>query len=216
MSKGNPIVGLAHVVASQQEMLEEANCRIAELVHQNDKRVNALEEENAKLQHQCEEKDATITEIREELKKTRENLQKDCDYFSGEYDRAKKQLLELEEQLKRERSNPFHWQKWEEGKEFPLDKFGNVPWVDGLYLFNNDSQRTVWIEKEHRCVSLAGKYGIDCVDIPATTKLKDRGVFTISPSQSLLLDGGTLVAVNIRDMTEVTFMDAMPELIDEE
>lgn len=218
MSKGNPIVGLAYVVTSQQEMLEEANRKNTELVNEYEKRINELKSEDAELQKQCEEKDATITELREDISSLREDLQNEkdqCNYFSGEYDRIKKQLLDLKDQLQRERSNPFHWQKWEEGKEFPLDKFGNVQMVYGLYLFNDDSKRTVWIEKEKRAVPLAGKYNIDYVNTTVSEELKDRGVFTISPSNSNLSDG-TLVAICIRSIAEATLLDSMPELIDEE
>lgn len=218
MSKGNPIVGLAHVVVSQQEMLEKAYEQIEELkkelVSLDSIKTQKLEDVYKDFQ-EASEKRAQAEELCERLKEKVQNEKDQCNYFSEECDRIKKQLLDLKDQLQRERSNPFHWQKWEEGKEFPLDKFGNVPMVDGLYLFNDDSKRTVWIEKEHRCVPLAGKYSVDYVNSPVTEELKDRGVFTISPLNSTLSDG-TLVAVNIRSIAEATLLDSMPELIDEE
>lgn len=207
MSKGNPIVGLAHVVVSQQEMLEKANEQIEEL--QN--RIKSKQDDADNLDNYLKESNRQIMKLKEELQNEKDRN----DSLSGECDRIKKQVLELEEKLQKERSNPFHWQKWEEGKEFPLDKFGNVPMVDGLYLFNNDSNRAVWIEKETRCAPLAGKYGIDCVVTNISHELKDRGVFTISPSNTCLSDA-TLVAVSIRSIAEVTLLDSMPELIDEE
>lgn len=207
MSKGNPIVGLAHVVVSQQEMLEKANEQIEEL--QN--RIKSKQDDADNLDNYLKESNRQIMRLKDDL----QNEKDQSNYFSGEYDRMKKQLLDLKDQLQRERSNSFHWQKWEEGKEFSLDKFGNVPVVDGLYLYNDDSKRNVWIEKEKRCVPLAGKYGVDYVETNISEELKDRGVFTISPFKSSLSDG-TLVAVSIRSIAEATLLDSMPELIDEE
>lgn len=254
MSKGNPIIGLAYVVTSQQEMLEEANKKNDELtkeymellkekeqleyttfncergdipMHEVEAVFRIYEGRIKELIEQCNdiksESDAKIEELKsvnnmldDGLKKAMEDLQNAKDqekYFSGEYNRVNHINLDLSLQLDKERKTSFHWQKWTADKEYPLNRFGNVPMVDGLYLFHDDSTQTEWIENDMRHVPMAGTYNIDGVIINTPIELKDRGVFSISPNNN---KDRTLVAVCMHDYSEAMLLDEMPEVMDGE
>lgn len=227
MSTKNPIVGLAFVVTSQQEMLE-AKLQEIEALH------NDLLECKRKYNELQESKDECIAQIRleaetarldalhdieglqEELEKTRQqlkscleklqNAQDQSDYFSGEYNRVNCELLSLQEQQEAFRKR-YGWRKWTPDTEYELDRYGLVPMVDGMYRYADDCKDTFYDGVNHRDLSMAGKYNIGGVDTPYDSELQQRGKFRVSPLNSMVKAGSTLVAVCIHYVDEFILLD---------
>lgn len=171
----NPIVGLAFVVTSQQEMLEAKQQEIEGL--QNDmssqmRKYNELQKSTdaliAKIELEAENArhDALhdIAPLQEELAKTRQQVksyqeklhdaQDQSDYFSCEYNRVNHELLDIKVQQE-EFSKRYGWRKWTPETEYDIDRYGIVPMVDGLYRYADDSKEIFRDAVNHRDIPMA-------------------------------------------------------------
>lgn len=214
MAKGNPIVGLAHVVVSQQEMLEKANEQIEELKQEleNLDRVKSQKLEDVYKDFQEEsEKRAQAEELCEKLKKEAQNAKDNDNYFAGEYNRIKKQLLDLEDQLQRERSNPFHWQKFQPDAYgrmcLPLGHRHAYPIVDGLYRYTEEHCVNFYDEVSHQSVPVKNCYGIGLV----STIIIDGQFYICSNGDK----SAELIGFSVRYIDDYIIMDELPEELKE-
>lgn len=222
----NPIVGLAFVVTSQQEMLEAKQQEIEGL--QNDlssqmRKYNELQKSTddliAKIELEAENARHALHDIgglQDELEKTRQqlkscleklqNAQDQSDYFSDEYNRVNCELLSLQE-LQEAFIKRYGWRKWTPDTEYDLDRYGLVPMVEGMYLYADDCKDTFYDGVNHRDLPMAGKYNIGGVDTPYDSELQQRGKFRVSPLNSMVKAGSTLVAVCIHYVDEFILLD---------
>lgn len=229
----NPIVGLAFVVTSQQEMLEAKQQEIEGL--QNDlssqmRKYNELQKSTddliAKIELEAENArhDASldIASLQDELEKTRQqvksyqeklqNAQDQAEYFSGAYNMVNHELLNIKVQQE-EFSKRYGWRKWTPETEYDVDRYGNVPMVEGMYRYADDSKEVFYDNVLRREHSMAGKYNINGVNTPYDSELQQRGKFRVEPFSSFVNDGATLVAVRINYIDELVLLDdfKMPE-----
>lgn len=204
MSKGNPIVGLAHVVVSQQEMLEKAYEQIEELkkelVSIDSIKTQKLEDVYKDFQ-EASEKRAQAEELCEKLKEEVQNAKDQEEYVNGLYKRvcnenvaAQELLADLNKTLGATRLSMEHiaWQAYDPEQKYELDEYGNLPMVDGLYYHHENSGHSFYSEKEARSISLKYKFDVFGVKI----NMED-GHFTISPCERAWDGSTTLIAVRI-------------------
>lgn len=204
MSKGNPIVGLAYVVTSQQEMLEKANEQIEELKQEleNLDRVKSQKLEDVYKDFQeASEKRAQAEEHCEKLKEEVQNAKKQEEYVNGLYKRAcdenvaaQEVLADLNKTLGATRLSMEHvaWHAYDPEQKYELDEYGLAPMADGLYYHHENSGASFYDEKEKRSISL--KYKFDVYGVH--TNVKD-GHFTLSPYERGENGSTTLIAVRI-------------------
>lgn len=223
MSK-NPIVGLAFVVTSQQEMLEAKQQEIEGL--QNDlssqmRKYNELQKSTddliAKIQQEAENVrlDALhdIEGLQDELEKTRQQLkscldklqkaQDQSDYFSDAYNSVNCELEDIK--VRQDEFNKrYGWRKWTPETEYDLDRYGTVPMVEGMYRYADDSKESLYDHVLCRDLPMAGKYNINGVSTFCDSELQQRGKFRVEPFSSL---AATLVAVRINYTDEFILLD---------
>lgn len=243
MSKGNPIVGLAYVVTSQQEMLEEANKKNDELIKERTNMLKDMEVLESMTFHckrgdipkhkveatfriyesridelikQCNDIKAENDAHAEELKRTKAELQNAKDqeeYFSGEYNRVNETLLATQEKL-------LHY---EQGRQFHWQKF--QPDADGRMCLPLGHRHAYPIvdglyhyTEEHRPQFydeiLKKSFPVkNCYGIGFVAGVITDGKFYISPNSE---DGAELIGFSIRYIDDYIIMDEMPEELKEE
>ena len=199
MSK-NPIVGLAYVVTSQQEMLEKANEQIEEL--QN--RIKSKQDDADNLDNYLKESNRQIMKLKEEL----QNAKDQEDYFSGECNRVNKENLALQEELRQwEQGKRFHWQKFNPDADgrmcLPLGHRHVYPIIDGFYRYTEEHDNNFYDEVLHQPIPVKNCYGIGVVCIAF-----NDGKLYISPSSE---HGAELIGFSIRYVDDYIIMDDMPE-----
>lgn len=218
----NPIVGLAFVVTSQQEMLEakqqeldEKQKKIEELderiAQEQQKFKEARNDANQEIERQIAYADK-LSEDLIEMEKKLQNAQDQSDYFSGEYNRVNHSLLDIKEQQEAIRKR-YGWRKWTPETEYDLDRYGIVPMVEGMYRYADDSKASFYDNVLRRDLPMAGMYNINGVNTPFDSELQQRGKFRVEPFDSLVNDGAALVAVRINYTGEFMLLDdfKMPE-----
>lgn len=230
----NPIVGLAFVVTSQQEMLEAKQQEIEKkqnVIEDLDEKYSQLLASKKEMEREFVERIARLSEedqqkqdevhhdiecLQDELEKTRQQVksyqellqgvQDQSDYFSGEYNRVNCELLDLKVQQE-VFSKRYGWRKWTPETEYDLDRYGNVPMVEGMYRYADDSKESFYDNVLHRDLPMAGKYNINGVNTPFDSEKLQRDKFRVEPFDSLVNDGATLVAVRINYTDEFVLLD---------
>lgn len=197
MSKGNPIVGLAYVVTSQQEMLEKAQKEKDELTEE----YMELLAEKEKLENNQSMLNAESNERISHLQDELQNAKDQENYFSGEYNRVNKENLELklkveslEELLRQTRLSMDHiaWHAYDPERKYEKDEFGDTPMIDGLYYYHSDSKEKIHDFRTCRNIPLAGKFSVR----GACVEYKDDG-FIIVPQTYEGEVQPTLIAVRV-------------------
>ena len=204
MAKGNPIVGLAHVVVSQQEMLEKAYEQIEEL--QN--RIKSKQDDAGNLDNYLKESNRQIMKLKEELQNSKDQE----DYFSGEYNRANKENLALQEKLQQwEQGKQFHWQKFQPEADgrmcLPLGHRHAYPIVDGLYRYTEEHCVNFYDAVTHQSVPVKNCYGIGCV----ATTIIDGQFYICSNSEK----GAELIGFSVRYIDDYIIMGELPDELKE-
>lgn len=204
MSKGDPIVGLAHVVVSQQEMLEKANEQIKELKQELvdlDRIMSQKLEDVYKDFSEASERRAQLEEVRNNLAQHNDALTNEIQEKAGVIERLlelmeqdEQKMKDLDASLANTRLSMEHiaWQAYDPEQKYELDEYGQAPMVDGLYYHHENSGASFYDEKKKRSVSL--KYKFDVYGVQ--TNVED-GHFTLSPYERGENGSTTLIAVRI-------------------
>lgn len=204
MSKGNPIVGLAHVVVSQQEMLEKANEQIEELKQEL---VNINHVKSQKLEDlwkdfsEVSERKAQLEEERNDLAQHNDALTNEIQEMSETNNRLRElikqdeqRMVELDQQLASTRLSMEHigWHSYDPEQRYALDEYGQTPMVHGLYYHHDNSTVELYDAKNNKHVPL--KFKFDVYGVQAN--VEEEG-FTISPYKRGENGSTTLIAVRI-------------------
>lgn len=204
MAKGNLIVGLAHVVVSQQEMLEKANEQIEEL--QNS--IKSKQDDADNLDKYLKGSNILIKKLKQEL----QNAKEQEDYFSGEYNRINAAFIDLQKTQAYEHGSIFHWQKFQPDADgrmcIPLGHNHARPIVDGFYRYTEEHSVNFYDEVTHQSVPVKNCYGIGCV----YTTIIDGKLYIYSSSEK----GAELIGFSVRYIDDYIIMDELPEELKEE
>lgn len=236
----NPIIGLAFVVTSQQEMLEAKQQELDE----KQKDINRLTELTVKLSvEQTEQKKEFAERIarlceedQQKLEAARNDARQEIELLSDEKDKLSLELSETQEKLKNanEMSLATHkaydnvcmryrelkaktertgWRKWTPDTEYDIGRYGSIPLVDGMYHYSADSTYSFYDNATKRSIPMAGKYNINSVNTPYQLDVTERGKFLVAPCESMVKDGATLVAVRINYTDDCILLDdfVLPE-----
>lgn len=200
MSKGNPIVGLAHVVVSQQEMLEKANEQIEELKNDVRSRQDDMEDLNVII----EDRDREIGVLKDHIKEIEANAK--CLSYALERSDKLNDVLSGKIQLY-EQGKLLHWQKFvpDEGGGMclPLRHRHVSPHVDGLYRYTEEHTINFYDELQDKSIPVKNCYGIGCVAVDI-----NRGNLYVRPNGE---KGAELIGISVRYIDDYIIMDEMPE-----
>lgn len=196
----NPIVGLAYVVTSQQEMLEKANGQIEELKQELE---NLDRVKSQKLEDLWKDF-SEVSERKAQLEEERNDLKKNVDAVIEQHKQLKEKYFELQQSY--DRYDLFRWIKWIPGMKIKTDICGLFPLVDGLYYYDESNTQKLYGNTE--TIDLKDCYGVNIVRM---TNLNGYSECEIAPID---VEGATLVAVCVRYVRPYTAIRECPTIYD--